>query len=1449
MSPQFREDYLEKNLNIHQWLLTQLAELLDEPIAEIATLSINEDLLSYGLDSIRLMFLHERLRQRGILVNFAELSSHPTLANWQQLITKVIKHNQCIANPTELLPTHPIFEPFELSPVQQAYWYGREKAETLGNISCHAFLIFKSRSIDPIRLKNASQLVQQRHWMLQTAFNDGLQQVQTNPFTDIFDYQNWQQEDLAKAQQNWQTLKNFRSHQILDIRHGEVFKVGLVKMPNQQDYVWLSLDLLAADVESLRLLLKELGNAYSAPELLTAAPTIHFADYLTRRLQRISQQLEASKAYWQVKLTTLPSAPSLPLAVSPDSITKPHFSRQLFHLSLDNYHCLEQQAASYGLTPSSIFGCAFSLIIGLWSESPNFLLNIPLFDRHDEDPAIKDVLADFTTLLLIECGVTEQQSFANIASNFQKQLHQAITYSAFPAIEILREARKRGLNCQAPVVFSSNLGKEPFIPTSFSQTFGDLYEMISQTPQVWLDFQLYRLNKSILIAWDSVDGLFAEHVINHMFQSYVTLIQKLCHTDWQIPINLSLPLSQLNKRQHINYPVLAIPNKTLFTDFYHQANKDPNAIALIENDHLITRGELLLQALKIAGALDAANIIYGNAVAVSLPRGSLQIATVMAIVMIGACYVPIDLAQPETRRHLIEKSAGIHAIITTASIQITSTAPLFYIEQLIQHTPLAAPLAISPEASAYVIYTSGSTGTPKGVEMSHKAAINTITAITQLLNLNTQDALLTVSALDFDLSVFDVFGLLGAGARLVIVGQQDNRDANQWADLIAKHHITIWNSAPALLEMLLALPEQQTKLSSLRAILVSGDWIALDLAKRIKQRANPQCAFYALGGATEAGIWSNIQQVDQIPVNWHSIPYGKPLPNQAYRVINEYGHDVPDYVIGEILIGGDSLANGYRHDPKLTSQHFLETDSGRWYKTGDRGRYWSDGTLEFLGRIDQQVKIKGQRIELGEIEATLTLHPAIDSACALAIKEKSLLAAIITPALAKEPIASNYLAKTLALDSTKLEARITIELVQSLSSEISINSDLRNKWQEWLKTQQQNLTLPLDEALTALNWTTTDLITMQQTIKEIALQNTEANLLLLDKLLAPQAIASQLPETKAILAQLKPLLDPLINNVNPLKIAILDCKAGQLFKTLLSWLDHPNFEVTLFDQSAALIDEATKYFSQITPHVQILPHQLLASQYLCYFDIVISFVALHTYQIPTVGLQLSELLLKPQGNLLLIELTAPSPLSLISAELITKEPPKLTSLPAITSNLAATYFTINHLYQSYKVVGIWAQKNNPHALTDKELNCWLTEHLPEAMKPEKKWLIPTLPLNNNGKIDRKLLLQWLTVIITQQTEQISETDFIPENSLQTELLNCWQQILKTSINSKDSSFFNLGGDSLLATRLLVLIKEKLAITIRMPAFYKNPTIAGMLQIINEKQKDNNSDITLEEGVI
>ncbi|MCT5765537.1 pyochelin non-ribosomal peptide synthetase PchE, partial [Pseudomonas aeruginosa] len=475
----------------------------------------------------------------------------------------------------------------------------------------------------------------------------------------------------------------------------------------------------------------------------------------------------------------------------------------------------------------------------------------------------------------------------------------------------------------------------------------------------------------------------------------------------------------------------------------------------------------------------------GDAVEVSLPRGPQQVAAVFGVLAAGACYVPLDIDQPPARRRLIEEAAGVCLAITEED-DPQALPPRLDVQRLLRGPALAVPVPLAPQASAYVIYTSGSTGVPKGVEVSHAAAINTIDALLDLLRVDAADRLLAVSALDFDLSVFDLFGGLGAGASLVLPAQEQARDAAAWAEAIQRHAVSLWNSAPALLEMALSLPASQADYRSLRAVLLSGDWVALDLPGRLRPRCAEGCRLHVLGGATEAGIWSNLQSVDTVPPHWRSIPYGRPLPGQAYRVVDAHGRDVPDLVVGELWIGGASLARGYRNDPELSARRFVHDAQGRWYRTGDRGRYWGDGTLEFLGRVDQQVKVRGQRIELGEVEAALCAQAGVESACAAVLGGGvASLGAVLVPRLAPRAEGSMELPAAQPFAGlAEAEAVLTREILGALlEAPLELDDGLRRRWLDWLADSAASALPPLDEALRRLGWQAAGLTAMGNALR------------------------------------------------------------------------------------------------------------------------------------------------------------------------------------------------------------------------------------------------------------------------------------------------------------------------------------------------------------------------------
>ncbi len=412
---------------------------------------------------------------------------------------------------------------------------------------------------------------------------------------------------------------------------------------------------------------------------------------------------------------------------------------------------------------------------------------------------------------------------------------------------------------------------------------------------------------------------------------------------------------------------------------------------MIASDRQISYGELSARAAAIAAVLTRHGCGPDRPVAVVARKGWQQVAAVLGVLMSGAAYLPVDADLPEERLALLLRQGEV-------GVALTQSAMIDRIAWPAGVTPLAVD-AIEPGAArpapatgpdtdlAYVIFTSGSTGTPKGVMIEHRAAQNTVADINARFGIGPKDRVLGLSSLSFDLSVWDIFGILGAGGTLVLPDPDRLRDPAHWAALARRHQVTVWNSVPALMVMLLALAETEPGAwpRTLRLALLSGDWVPVGLPDRLRAQ-DPRLEAVSLGGATEAAIWSIAYPIGRVDPSWRSIPYGRPLANQRFHVLGGDGADLPDHVPGELHIAGVGLARGYWRDAAQSAAAFIDhpRSGERLYRTGDYGRWLPDGTIEFLGRRDAQVKVNGFRIELGEIEAALRQHPAVAEAVASA---------------------------------------------------------------------------------------------------------------------------------------------------------------------------------------------------------------------------------------------------------------------------------------------------------------------------------------------------------------------------------------------------------------------------------------------------------------------------------
>ncbi|HWU89277.1 MAG TPA: amino acid adenylation domain-containing protein, partial [Kofleriaceae bacterium] len=428
----------------------------------------------------------------------------------------------------------------------------------------------------------------------------------------------------------------------------------------------------------------------------------------------------------------------------------------------------------------------------------------------------------------------------------------------------------------------------------------------------------------------------------------------------------------------------------------------PRHPAVTTRGRTLSYEELFRRARQIGHKLRELGARPNTLVAVTAQPGWERIVAVLGILEAGAAYLPVDPTLPGERIAYLLSTGQVELVLTQSWLDEGLTWPANVRRIRIDDPALAehdaGPLmpVQTPDDLAYVIFTSGSTGQPKGVMIDHRGAVNTIRDINERFAVGPGDRVLVLSNLSFDLSVYDVFGLLAAGGTLVIPDPSTERDPTSWARLIATHGVTIWNTVPALLQMIVDCPGVGTGplvVSSLRLALLSGDWIAIDLPKRVRALAGEALEVVSLGGATEASIWSIIYRIGEQDPAWRSIPYGKPMVNQRFYVLNDVLEPCPPWVVGHLYIGGIGLAKGYWRDAARTSAAFIRhpRTGERLYRTGDLGRSMSDGNIEFLGREDAQVKINGFRIELGEIEAALRQHPSVADCYVLVRKWRSMV--------------------------------------------------------------------------------------------------------------------------------------------------------------------------------------------------------------------------------------------------------------------------------------------------------------------------------------------------------------------------------------------------------------------------------------------------------------------------
>ncbi|SOU07151.1 ATP-dependent serine activating enzyme [Xanthomonas arboricola pv. fragariae] len=733
-------------------------------------------------------------------------------------------------------------------------------------------------------------------------------------------------------------------------------------------------------------LLEEVEACYrGAPDRASLQLSYRDAVLALENLAR-SHEGEVARAYWFDRLAGLPAPPALS-QVAATRRRRSHLERRSMLLPAAQWTAFKDAAATYGLTPSNAVIAAYAYVLAEWSNSDRFILSQMVTRRFPSVHAdLLGMLGNFASLYPLEIALDPSLSFADNARRIQQQVLEDLKHLQIGGMQVLQELNRiRGSfgSAPSPFVVGSGLAMRAYRKPDFQ---------VLETSQTVLDHQFFELEDGSLYAvWDLIEECFPPGFIDAMWAAFEGWIHELAAVAaaWDRR-QVEFAHACVDAGATASSPSDWDPHARLHDGLARNARDGGAAAAVVDRHGTVDYAELDAWSAACAAQLRARGVGRGAIVAIMMDRGRELMACALAVARVGAAYVPIDPALPAERVGYMLQDCGCGVVLIQAEHDAAAAwpagvTPLAIAEFAPTAQPVhdtADPAQVRGDDLAYVIYTSGTTGRPKGVMIEHAAAMNTIDEVNRRFGVTAHDRLFGVSSFGFDLSVYDLFGALAAGACVVYPNPDATLDPHHWLDLLQRERVTVWNSVPALMRLLVeAAQRRAVSLPDLRLVMLSGDKIPLELPDAVRAIA-PNASVVSLGGATEASIWSIFYPIAAVDPTWPSIPYGYAMDGQSWRVLGRHGRPCPRWVRGELLIGGHGLARGYLNEPEKTARSFvIDAATGqRWYRTGDLGRYLDGDCIQWMGRIDSQIKLQGHRIEPAEIEAVLGEHPDIADA-------------------------------------------------------------------------------------------------------------------------------------------------------------------------------------------------------------------------------------------------------------------------------------------------------------------------------------------------------------------------------------------------------------------------------------------------------------------------------------
>jgi amino acid adenylation domain-containing protein len=821
--------------------------------------------------------------------------------------------------------------------------------------------------------------------------------------------------EATALEQIWQEIQ-----QPFCLNTGPLFRVKLWQLQDTEHLLLMALHHIIFDEWSSGVLIRELGELYAAlvddkPAALPELP-IQYADFAHWQRQWLQGDvLNAQLRYWKQQLQDVPVL-NLPGVAS--SLEQGHRgASQLLELPqqlLDELEALSQQA---GVTLFMTLLAAFQTLLHRYTGQTDLAIGSPIANRHRSE--LEGLIGFLVNSLVLRTDLAGDPTFHELLDRVRQVTLAAYDHQDLPfekLVEALQPVRSLGQNPLFQVVFA--LQNTPMEQLVLPGLVLSPVELETKTARFDLEVYVWKCGENFRNlwgrGWQQSDGLrgvvvynadlFDEATIASLRYHFKTLLENIVANPEAHLSELSLlttkeqrSLLQCWHSNQSSYPSTVCIHEL----FEAQVKQNPTAIAVKFGDQQFTYEELNQGSNQLARYLQRLGINSGAFVGICLERSVEAIAAMLAILKAGGAYVPLDPSYPPERLHFMLEDAGIAVVLTQTDwvdALETNKTKIVCLKQewsaIAQESNENLSTPCTADQLAYVIYTSGSTGTPKGVTIPHRA-VNRLVCETNYVQIQPNDRVAQVANLAFDAATFEVWGALLNGAQLIGIERETTLSPAEFVQALQQQQISILFLTTALFNQ--TVSQIPAAFRSLKYLLFGGEMVNVDRVRTVVQQGKPQHLIHVYG-PTENTTFSTWYAIENVPENAITIPVGQAIANTQVYLLDAKLNPIPAGISGEIYLGGDGLAHGYLNQPELTAERFISTEfpvlraeSKRpssvpntqhllLYRTGDRALYRSDRNLEFLGRVDHQIKIRGFRVELGEIEAAIVQHPTVQTA-------------------------------------------------------------------------------------------------------------------------------------------------------------------------------------------------------------------------------------------------------------------------------------------------------------------------------------------------------------------------------------------------------------------------------------------------------------------------------------